>query len=112
MPGAGATSLDEALAALFGGEAVAGVKGRRNLEVWHAWVRGSGRCLSGFGCWDWSGQWWKIFMRRALAMKRTRKDCTTAVRAFLRTHVVDRSSQSTDLRQIIPTVHYDSLLIE
>lgn len=31
--GPGATILDEALAALFGGEAVAGVKGRLNMEV-------------------------------------------------------------------------------
>lgn len=31
--GAGAAVLDEALAALFGGEAVAGVKGRQNMEV-------------------------------------------------------------------------------
>lgn len=32
-PGAGATVLESALAALFGGETVAGVKGRRNVEV-------------------------------------------------------------------------------
>ncbi|CAM9766465.1 unnamed protein product [Ectocarpus sp. 12 AP-2014] len=32
-PGAGATVLESALSALFGGEAVAGVKGKRNLEV-------------------------------------------------------------------------------
>ncbi|CAB1103092.1 unnamed protein product [Ectocarpus sp. CCAP 1310/34] len=32
-PGAGVTVLEAALSALFGGEAVAGVKGKRNLEV-------------------------------------------------------------------------------
>ncbi|CAN0058012.1 unnamed protein product [Ectocarpus sp. 8 AP-2014] len=32
-PGAGVTVLESALSALFGGEAVAGVKGKRNLEV-------------------------------------------------------------------------------